>query len=393
MKIACTRCERRYAWRPELAGKSVRCKCGGQVVVPAAPAGPAALSAAETPAARPVTAVRPTLPYRSSAPTREEKRFSYDNMVDPRRDIYAPIGVLATGTIALMAWAVVEAQANSFGIALFGTFILVKTLLKTLVLVGLAILIAPAAGLSFGGLWSALLKLAAIVVFADALLVWLETIMEHYGALPTGRRSNIYVGMMKTLLTGAFIAIQLRVLFDMDSEETGMIAIPMAILNRVLDFVLWLVILGAIAGMTAPAAGPAAAAAPAVAAAPAAPPPTPAQAKAAAADVAIRQKADRGILKEGTQWLDANRRRPAEKGLLDRLYAAGAPKIWIEGYAGLRFHVQMPPDEAARKRIVEVARSHATALAKTDPAAPSPETLEDVGQRYLTVEVPLARKK
>ena len=55
-KFNCGACGKEYRWKPELAGKKAKCKCGGVIAVPAAaPAQPAAASAkpATKPAARP----------------------------------------------------------------------------------------------------------------------------------------------------------------------------------------------------------------------------------------------------------------------------------------------------------------------------------------------------
>ena len=37
VKIECAACKRRYAWKPELAGKRVKCKCGEPIQVPTEP--------------------------------------------------------------------------------------------------------------------------------------------------------------------------------------------------------------------------------------------------------------------------------------------------------------------------------------------------------------------
>lgn len=389
-KIVCSGCERRYTWRAELAGKRVKCKCGGQVDVPKAPPGAAAPAVA-------VAAAHPApIAYQSAAPSREDTRFSFDNLVEKKRDIYVPTLVLTLGVIGLLAWAVVEAQASFFGIALFGFFILLKTLIKTVILVGLAIIVAPAAGLSFGGLWSAILKLAAIVVFADALLMWFEAILEHLGAIPSGtptfgRRNGWWlIGLMKTLLTAAFIGIQLRFMFDMDSEEVGIIAVPMAFINRILDFLLWIglgLLLQALLAPAVPAATPAAPPAggssAAASAAPAAPPPTREQTEAAEADAAIKQKLTHNRLTEGREWssrLISDRQKRAAR-FIEELYAAGATRVWVDPLARNMLYIELPKDPAARKAVVMAAR------------AVSPIPANDVGQRFLVVEGPATSRK
>lgn len=62
--FACASCGKKFVWKPELAGKNVRCKCGQAIPVPAAtaPARPAPVPAAKPPPARATaTAVRPVV--------------------------------------------------------------------------------------------------------------------------------------------------------------------------------------------------------------------------------------------------------------------------------------------------------------------------------------------
>ena len=35
--VVCGACGKRYQWKPELAGKSARCKCGQMITIPAEP--------------------------------------------------------------------------------------------------------------------------------------------------------------------------------------------------------------------------------------------------------------------------------------------------------------------------------------------------------------------
>lgn len=49
--IHCDACGRNYAWKAELAGKKVKCKCGGVIVVPMEPAKPTPQAGPPVPAA------------------------------------------------------------------------------------------------------------------------------------------------------------------------------------------------------------------------------------------------------------------------------------------------------------------------------------------------------
>src|SRR5207248_117101 len=110
-KIVCEGCNKTYAWKPELAGKKVKCKCGTVIHVPQAaapkeepedlydlapseeavkpkkrlPIAPAAAAATGVAVATNSAAVG----Y-ESAPTRRD-RMSSENLMDMKRDVHVPV--------------------------------------------------------------------------------------------------------------------------------------------------------------------------------------------------------------------------------------------------------------------------------------------------------------
>lgn len=262
-KFACGGCGKRYTWKPELAGKSAKCKCGTVFKVPAAlpakakpkpvveedvydiadappepkamPPRPAGAAIAEAPVAR-------TLAYQS-APTEKQiraARESAEKLVDRRRDFHAPIAILAAGFVAFLLWGLTQASTGEG--ALLGAVVMiysfVATFIKTVALIGLALVAAPMMGISFGGFWTAVLKFAAIIVFTDAALLWLDTAMEHMGAMPQSGRNVGRVLIIQLVATAAVISVLSMYLFDMDSEETGKFAGPFAIASFVIGWIL-----------------------------------------------------------------------------------------------------------------------------------------------------------
>lgn len=259
-QFRCEQCGKQYAWKPSLAGRRAKCTCGQTITVPQTVGQEEDLyELAEAPAApRPsmnaAVAAPPTVPMSATARSPSVLAYGtpkghdavaddFDTFYHKPRDFYWPAGVLAAGVVALLAWAV-TAGASGGGLIIFSLFITFATLLKTAVMIGAAFVVAPMAGVSFGTFWTAVLKLAAIVVMTDAALFWLQEIMMATGAYPTGggRRSWAGVGLINTMLAGAIIGILLKIFFDMDGEEVGTLAIPLAILNRVLNFIILLVL-------------------------------------------------------------------------------------------------------------------------------------------------------
>ena len=91
--FACAACGARYPWKPQFAGKKVKCKCGMSVPIPAEnPTAPA----------RPAPAARPAAPARAAAvaapaPTVGGSEPQDDGMYDfaddpkPARAVAAPV--------------------------------------------------------------------------------------------------------------------------------------------------------------------------------------------------------------------------------------------------------------------------------------------------------------
>lgn len=442
--FTCDRCGKRYAWKAELAGKRAKCACGETLTVPAGiaptPAEPDELYDFAEPEVKPkktVAAVTPSvvvapnggggavLNYSTGARSPDDKRAKFDDFYHAPRDFYWPTGVLAVGFVALMAWAL-TAGASGAGLFIFSAYITVATVIKTVVMIGAAFVIAPMAGVSFGTFWTAVLKLAAIVVITDAALFWLQEIMEYTGAYPvhgTGRRSWAAVGMVNTLLAGTIIALLLKIFFDMDREDVGHIAVPLAILNRVLNLIIILIlaaILGAIkSAVTAPARpGAGSVATAASPAAPPKPPPTavdlppqPANADVAKQDAFVEteiirkpfiQDAFKYFEDSPSQAPPANALRdprsrmdprslstaPNRKILMAGLRQTGTRAAYVEiardadGYHPTHLIVEMPYRSKDRAKVIELLKQQVALEQVTFDTA---KALVDQGNKYMMI--------
>ncbi|MGB7156708.1 MAG: hypothetical protein WBD40_01500, partial [Tepidisphaeraceae bacterium] len=276
-KFACDACGKRYTWKPQLAGKKAKCACGATMVVPAAEAPQAndepddLYGFAEDPLP-PATVARPmpmpsaaatleraqpskAIGYRS-APTKDNTkrdRFSFNEMTHPPRDLYIPVALLIVGLLGILAWAI-SLGAGPVIVAVVSLAAGAATLVKTAILIGLAFIVAPMMGISFGDARTAILKFAAIIIFTDAVGLWYDELVELVGGYPSGRRSGRRVFWLQILLIAGLISVLCFYLFDMDSEDTGMFAIPFAIASLVIGWVLWLVLGAVVGGLLAGAA-------------------------------------------------------------------------------------------------------------------------------------------
>ena len=430
-KFACESCGKRYAWKPQLAGKKAKCSCGATMVVPQAEAPktpaeepedlygfaedalPATTVARPMPMPAPVAAAgaaqaggAAAIGYRS-APTKEntkQDRFSFDAMTHPPRDLYIPVALLVIGVLGILAWAI-SWGAGSGGIIAVSLITGVATLIKTAVLIGLAFIFAPMAGVSFGDARTAILKFAAIIVFTDAVGLWFDELIEMAGGMPSGRRARGRVFWLEMFLIAGLISAMCYYLFDMDSEDTGTFAIPFAVVSRVLDWILGLIMGAILAGIvsaatTAPpppvaAAPPAAGAAPAAQAAPAAPgAPTPAAPPAAAGIPLQANERDREIerlIGMGSRMMtDANeynqsqpQKSKREPQLVNQFYGAAAKRVY---FSGSKIVVQLPDDSVNRAQCFAISDKYYQTSGSKGPAP------KETGQRYLEVEMKVEKR-
>src|SRR5688500_8385585 len=89
-------------------------------------------------------------------------------LVDPTRDRYVPLAMLAAGFVAAFIWAVTLPKAGSADVKTASLVVGAVTLIKTFILIVLAIIVAPRLGISFGLLRTGIVKFAAILLFTDA---------------------------------------------------------------------------------------------------------------------------------------------------------------------------------------------------------------------------------
>ncbi len=253
-QFSCNSCGRKFTWKPALAGKKARCKCGVTIEVPASITTPTVQDdlydfvdapPSELPrvaVVAPPVAVKsetnaPTLNYLRgpSMKDRIQENRRNNSMLSRPRDIYAPVAMFVIGFLMILAWAVFSAEAGMIGAVIIGLLMFALTIVKTVVLVAVAFGIAAAFGVNFGSFWTAILKLAAIVIFTEAMFFWIETWMEHIGAI-NSKGHSVRGFSLIFLLEAAIFAVQYKLLFDMESEDLMKIGGVTALTSRIVDF-------------------------------------------------------------------------------------------------------------------------------------------------------------
>jgi hypothetical protein len=457
-KFSCPACGKQYAWKPQLAGKKAKCACGAMLVIPqaeAAPAGPpvsppvnplddpydfapADESAAPPPkpaaaprvAASPGAALAPAalgyVPTQSRADKYKRTGTPEDALISKPRDVYLPLALTIAGGLAMVAWAMHElgmsARVGIAGVSFYVGFI---TLIKTGVILGLALLLAPKLDISFGDFPTAVRMLLAVVIVSDACVLWTGTIMAATGAHRPGWISLLEI-VIYVVVAAAVISVLCHFLFNMGAEETGMFALPLALIS----LVLWLVLhVGAMVLIRAAddesEAGPGTVAAAPATTKPAAPDSAPADAPAdatakaspaegaaepadAASDAAPapapaeepfgETDADRAILRniresryvaEGRAWAKRPGAPSPEVRMVEALYAAGARKVFVDFNQGrggrpIKIFAELPPTDPQGR--APVFQAH-LAVRRANRLEPAPKAEKDHGQRFLVVDL------
>lgn len=183
----CPTCRRDHPWAAEYAGRTARCGCGHILKVPAALTSPEA--AHQTPPAVPAADASDKVPSflrMPAAPAGGDDALPADveaelaavakygeedpNKPDPRRDKHVPLALIAIGfliTVADFAYAMHShpGAALAAGVLVTGF----KLVFGMILMLGAALVAARFAGVNFGPLGPALLKLAGLCLAPSAL--------------------------------------------------------------------------------------------------------------------------------------------------------------------------------------------------------------------------------
>ena len=333
------------------------------------------------PAPRKSAGVKPTaggipIAYRRTATASANTRAAADRksvLVDPVRDYYAPCALLAVGLLIYAGFIFhrYHVSAGSLPVVVFGITVMVA--IKTALLVGGAILLAGPLSVSFGEVKTAVLKLAAIAVFADGAADW----ADHALSLAMGGHGGDamgfgYAGWLVSV--GTYWGLMVY-LFNMDIGDARLVVVCLGVLSRIIRFAAFMVLFQLIrSGVSLPD-------------------PT-GVASGVTSDTGsthVDELKAAGQLAEASKYI-ADGHQMVAKPSVDGWYAAGCPKVWYElsgrdingRQSALQLIVQMPANPAKRAKCLDVLKGYYQDAFHTTP---DKEDLADDGQAYL--EVPM----
>jgi len=448
-RFSCEGCGKTYGWKQELAGRKVKCKCGHVMVVPHTPPAPEDEGlfelAPEDPQPKPAIRRQPTvhqqhassgsivgataigltvipaavrgsskkpggghrggsggssaaagsgsgrtLAYAPGPSQRDRERRSTANTVDTVRDVHAPVALLVIGFIAYLAYYMLRANVSGGGLALISLGLGGMMIGKAALMMVFALVVAGPLGVSFGGIYTAALKLAAIAIFSDGLITWVDFGVDKM----TGMRGMFGSMISFPIALGVFWVL-LIYLFSMDPGDSWMVVILLCVFDYIIRMILLMVLLTIIFKM----GGGTMAGLGSIAAMGGAGPPmlTPAQSGAPTvasedADLAehLAKAKETGFLLEAREYI-AGGRQSILKQHTEDWYAAGAKNCWFEVVKDINqkttpttYYVELPVGKEKRAKCFEILKAYYKALGD----AVDDEDLKDTGSKYIQFGVP-----
>jgi hypothetical protein len=178
--FSCNQCGRKFIWKPELAGRKVRCKCGNTFVaelVMEAEEAPEEFDLKEDVAAPPplreipgkVEPAPTVLAYQASPAARPQAAQEMERSARAR-NIYLPIAVIVAG-VGLRIVQVYLPDATSHGWLVTIALIALLMVINVLVMLAGVVIAAMFVDTDFGAWGPAALKITAISIISSAVAV------------------------------------------------------------------------------------------------------------------------------------------------------------------------------------------------------------------------------
>ena len=403
-KFACGGCGRTATWRQELAGKRVRCKCGHITTVPTELPSPEnteeddlyalAEDANRATANLPPTIVDPAafapapvaaaavpggipLAYQRASTARERELAAAKTFIDTNRDLKVPAILLVVGVALYIGYYAIHYRLGAMGIVSTGVGLTIMTVFETILLFAFALVIAGPLGVSFGGIGTALLKFAAVVVFTDGITTWVDGFLGRYTA-GLGGGGIFGFGVIGFPIALAIYWSMLTYLFSMDAGDSWMVVVLLAVFYRIIRVVLIVLLLklilsfGGIArsAINIPSLG--------------------GQVASSAIIDSVNAAKAQNVLHEAKKYA-ADYGRRAEARYINSWYSAGAKNVWFQTFRDIngnggafRMVIELPDDPTARANCYNTAKKY-----YTENGAPFlASRLQDQGDPYMIVLLP-----
>jgi len=410
-RFVCDGCKRSYSWKPELAGKRVKCKCGHVMTVPQEPPKPeveedalyaladveekAAKSQTVTVVAAPIataasspsagsrgagkstkasSAAGVPLGYRNAPTAREQARSSSSVHTDMNRDYYVPVGLFIAGMVISVAYYAIRYHLGATGISLMLAGLGIMTAFKAAVLIGFALVIAGPLGVSFGHPATAALKLAALAVFSDGISTWVDA-----GAAKLAGGTGVFEGMLSLPVALGVYWLLLIYLFSMDPGDSWIVVVLLAVFDFIARWLIALLLLNMVLGW----GGAPAVSIPSFGGGSSMP--------AGADPLATRvtELKESKALEEARAFI-ADGHQAVFHDAVEAWYAAGCPNVWFSvdrDFNGKRdpngVIVEMPKEKEKRAKVYEILKAYYEKV----HIQYTPDQMKDKGDQYLEVEM------
>jgi hypothetical protein len=312
------------------------------------------------------------LGYRGRPTAAQKDRFATSNLIDMTRDVYAPIGVFLAGFALYVGYHAFKYELTGTGFMLTFLGLGIMTAFKAVLLMVFAMIVASPLGVSFGGIWTAALKFAAIAAFSDGVTTIVEAALESAGASGMSGIISFPISL------GVYWAL-LIYLFSMDSGDSWLVVLVLAVFDYILRWALLFLLLSSVLSWGGVAAVGMGTLGGGGAGGPGATPESEARAE-------IQELIDSKHLHEARAYV-ANGKSGVYNDKVEAWYAAGAKTVWFE--TGMRdingrssieaVVIELPTDPAQRAACHKIVDDIEQAR---NPDVPVTPTVDD-GMPYL----------
>jgi hypothetical protein len=282
-------------------------------------------------------------------------------LLDPMRDYIAPSIILALGLAGIAAhmifWKGIAGPFVGLAISILLVLTIGFTAFKTVVLVIAAFPLADRCDVGLGLLRSAILKLAATILFGDVAILWLIAILRSAGTISNKYDGGPAMWILYALILAVLYQFCFAYLFRLSAADVRF-AISMSVVSRLCNLFLVLILLGLAGSLglrrvkfVTVAPPPAISTPPVI---PASTPLTANQNKPTVMDDLISDAIRKNRCQEGYAWCRLGIATDADKKLVSDLYNAGADKVMIDGFT---LYAELPGDKTKRAACLDIAHA------------------------------------
>lgn len=319
----------------------------------------------------PIEKVSPSGLVHNRSPADDEALYDAANPADPLHDFYWPAALLILGCLELVVWVIHQGRwetIHAFDVSLIAVAVIMA---KVAIVSGVVWLFVRRTIGDLGKPKATVLKIAALVVFLDAVVVWLIVGMHATGMIsPSGSGAWSREAIELVLMVLIFAALVVtRFLYNLDSDDAISYGCWIALGNVVMNVVLLVAVTAGLHFLLTARMQPTPTSSTNL--------PVNAHSHAAApgwtkADLQITReiRSHSPFVIDGRDWEQAHIQKADAQihHLIDRFYAAGAIKVQVgvvasraqimSGQFSHKLYVRLPVEESAKSVCVNIAREY-----------------------------------